>query len=96
MRARRADDGGAARDLENAQNVRQRLETTCAFRAFAGAELSLPDDNSYRMMLSYRIALMYSGDPMVVKNVFAALELELEPALLVFPDDGLFKLSRPF
>jgi predicted aminopeptidase len=52
--------------------LRQRLETAQAIRAFANTELALPDNGSYR----------YYADlqrPWVVKNVFAAPELSLEP-----------------
>lgn len=52
--------------------LRQRLETAQALRAFASAELVLPDNDSYRSYADL-------GRPWVVKNVFAAPELSLEP-----------------
>jgi predicted aminopeptidase len=52
--------------------LRQRLETAQAIRAFASAELGLPDNGSYRHYADLQ-------RPWVVKNVFAAPELSLEP-----------------
>ncbi len=52
--------------------LRQRLETTRELRTFASVELALPDNASYRYYADI-------GRPYVVKNVFAAPELSLEP-----------------
>lgn len=52
--------------------LRGRLETAQAFRTFASAELALPDNGSYRDYADL-------GRPWVVKNVFAAPALSLEP-----------------
>ncbi|HOW75066.1 MAG TPA: aminopeptidase [Candidatus Competibacteraceae bacterium] len=52
--------------------LRQRLETAQAIRAFASAELALPDNGSYQHYADLQ-------RPWVVKNVFAAPELSLEP-----------------
>ena len=53
-------------------DLRQRLATAQALRAFASAELDLPDNGSYRSYADLH-------RPFVVKNVFAAPELSLEP-----------------
>ena len=59
-------------DPATAPDLRRRLETARAVRAFASAELALPDNGSYQdyadLWRSY-----------AVKNVFAAPELALEP-----------------
>lgn len=68
-------------DPATAPNVRQRLETAQALRAFASAELALPDNDSYRSYVD--VQRLY-----VVKNVFAAPELELEPRRWCFPIAG--------
>jgi predicted aminopeptidase len=52
--------------------LRRRLETAQALRTFASAGLALPDNASYRYYANL-------GRPYVVKNVFAAPELSLEP-----------------
>ena len=52
--------------------LRRRLATAQELRAFASAELALPDNASYQ-------AYADLGRPWVVKNVFAAPELSLEP-----------------
>ncbi len=52
--------------------LRQRLETTQALRDFASAELDLPNHGSYQHYADLQ-------RPWVVKNVFAAPELSLEP-----------------
>ncbi len=52
--------------------LRRRLEIAQALRAFASTELALPDNGSYRDYANL-------GRPWVVKNVFAAPELSLEP-----------------
>jgi len=52
--------------------LRQRLETAQAIRAFASAELGLPDNGSYQHYADLQ-------RPWVVKNVFATPELSLEP-----------------
>ena len=59
-------------DPATSTQLRQRLETAQALRAFASAELALPDNGSYRDYSDLRW-------PWVVKNVFAAPELALEP-----------------
>lgn len=52
--------------------LRRRLEITQALRDFASADLALPDNKSYRDYADLQ-------RPWVVKNVFAAPELSLEP-----------------
>ncbi|MDS4030033.1 MAG: aminopeptidase [Candidatus Contendobacter sp.] len=59
-------------DPATALELRRKLETAQALRAFASAELALPDNASYRDYADL-------GRPWVVKNVFAAPELSLEP-----------------
>jgi predicted aminopeptidase len=59
-------------------DLRRRLETTQALRDFASAELALPDNHSYRDYADLQ-------RPWVVKNVFAAPELSLEPRRWCFP-----------
>ena len=59
-------------DPATAPELRQRLETSQALRAFASAELALPDNGSYQTYADLQ-------RPWVVKNVFAAPELSLEP-----------------
>ncbi len=61
--------------------LRQRLETARALRVFASAELALPDNGSYQGYADL-------GRPWVVKNVFAAPELSLEPRRWCFPVAG--------
>lgn len=61
--------------------LRQRLATAQALRAFASADLALPDNGSYRSYADL-------GRPWVVKNVFAAPELSLEPRRWCFPVAG--------
>ncbi|MDG4553766.1 MAG: aminopeptidase [Candidatus Competibacter sp.] len=62
-------------------DLRQRLETARALRAFASADLALPENDSYRSYADL-------GRPWVVKNVFAAPELSLEPRRWCFPVAG--------
>jgi len=59
-------------DPATSPELRQRLEAAQALRDFASTELALPDNSSYRS---------FSGlqRPWVVKNVFAAPELDLRP-----------------
>ncbi len=57
--------------------LRRRLEITQALRDFASAELALPDNRGYRDYADLQ-------RPWVVKNVFAAPELSLEPRLWCF------------
>jgi predicted aminopeptidase len=52
--------------------LRRRLEIAQTLRAFASAELGLPDNDSYRQYADLQ-------RPYVVKTVFAAPELALEP-----------------
>lgn len=52
--------------------LRQRLQTARELQTFASAELALPDNGSYRDYADL-------GRSWVVKNVFAAPELSLEP-----------------
>lgn len=59
-------------DPATAPELRQRLATAQTLRAFASAELALPDNGSYRTYADLQ-------RPWVVKNVFAAPELSLEP-----------------
>ena len=62
----------ALADPAMSPELRQRLEIAQAVRAFASAELALPDNDSYRDYADL-------GRPWAVKNVFAAPELSLEP-----------------
>lgn len=62
-------------------DLRRRLGTTQALRDFASTELALPDNNSYRDYADLQ-------RPWVVKNVFAAPELSLEPRRWCFPFVG--------
>ena len=59
-------------DPATVPELRRRLETARELRAFASAELGLPDNGSYRDYADL-------GRPHAVKNVFAAPELSLEP-----------------
>ena len=59
-------------DSTTSPELRQRLETAQALRDFAATELALPDNNSYRDYSDLQ-------QSWVVKNVFAAPELSLEP-----------------
>lgn len=59
-------------DSATPATLRQRLATAQAIRAFASAELALPDNGSYQHYADLQ-------RPWVVKNVFAAPELSLEP-----------------
>lgn len=59
-------------DPATSPTLRQQLLTAQALREFASAELALPDNASYRNYADL-------GRPYVVKNVFAAPELALEP-----------------
>lgn len=61
--------------------LRQRLETAAAIRAFATAELALPDNRSYTYYTDVR-------RPHVVYNVFAAPELALTPHEWCYPVIG--------
>ncbi len=72
---------GVAADPETPAALRERLETAQAIRAFASAELSLPDNGSYQHYADLQ-------RPWVVKNVFAAPELSLEPRQWCFPVAG--------
>ncbi len=62
-------------------DLRQRLETARALRVFASAELALPDNGSYQGYADL-------GRPWVVRNIFAAPELSLEPRRWCFPVAG--------
>ena len=59
----------------------RRLVTSLALRDFASTELALPDNGSYRGYADL-------GRPYVVRNVFAAPELSLEPRQWCFPVVG--------
>ena len=59
-------------NLATPEALGQRLATAQAIRAFASAELALPDYGSYQHYANLQ-------RPWVVKNVFAAPELSLEP-----------------
>lgn len=61
--------------------LRRRLETARRMRAFASAELGLPDNNSYRGYVDLH-------RPYVVLNVFAAPELSLQLREWCFPVVG--------
>lgn len=58
--------------------LRQRLETARALRDFASTELALPENGSYRSYADLQ-------RPYVVKNLFAAPELSLQPRQWCFP-----------
>ena len=59
-------------DPLTAPPLRRRLQQAQALRAFASAELALPDNDSYRHYADL-------GRPYAVQNVFAAPALSLEP-----------------
>lgn len=61
--------------------LRQRLELSQEARAFASAELGLPDNQSYRLYADIH-------RPNVVWNVFATPELSLQPLTHCFPIAG--------
>ncbi|MCY1342453.1 putative aminopeptidase [compost metagenome] len=61
--------------------LRQRLRLAQEARAFASAELGLPDNRSYRLYSDIR-------RPYVVWNVFATPELSLQPLTHCFPIAG--------
>jgi predicted aminopeptidase len=71
LRARRPVAEALA-DPATAPELRQRLEIARELRTFASAELSLPDNGSYRDYADLQ-------RPYAVRNVFAAPELSLEP-----------------
>ena len=62
----------ALADPAASPELRRRLATAQELRAFASAELALPDNDSYQ-------AYADLGRSWVVKNIFAAPELSLEP-----------------
>jgi predicted aminopeptidase len=68
-------------DPATAPQLRQRLQLAQALRTFASAELALPDNGSYHDYADLQ-------RPYVVKNVFAAPELSLEPRRWCFPITG--------
>jgi predicted aminopeptidase len=68
-------------DARTPQELRTRLEYVSAARAFASAELGLPDNQSYR---SYADV----GRPYVVWNVFATEEFSVQPRRWCFPIAG--------
>ncbi|MFS0825104.1 aminopeptidase [Pseudomonas phoenicis] len=61
--------------------LRQHLQRAEAARAFASAQLQLPDNQSYRVYADL-------GRPFVVWNVFATPELSLQPTTHCFPIAG--------
>lgn len=71
----------ALADPVTTPELRRRLQTARALRAFASAELALPDNGSYQDYADLQ-------RPYVVKNVFAAPELSLEPRRWCFPAVG--------
>jgi predicted aminopeptidase len=62
-------------------DLQQRLALAQQARAFASAQLSLPDNGSYRLYADI-------GRPFVVWNVFATAEFSLSPELHCFPIAG--------
>jgi predicted aminopeptidase len=62
-------------------DLQQRLALALQARAFATAQLSLPDNGSYRLYADI-------GRPFVVWNVFATAEFSLSPELHCFPIAG--------
>ena len=68
-------------DVKTPEQLRSRLEYVSAARAFASAELGLPDNDSYR---SYADV----GRPFVVWNVFATDEFSVQPRRWCFPIAG--------
>jgi predicted aminopeptidase len=80
LRARQPLDAVIA-DPASDPLLRQRLQLAREARAFASAELALPDNGSYRSYADL-------GRPYVVWNVFATDELSVEPRLHCFPIAG--------
>jgi predicted aminopeptidase len=68
-------------DPASSPQLRARLERVREIRAFAVAELGLPDNGAYRGYADL-------GRPFVVWNVFAAPALSLEPVKSCFPVAG--------
>ena len=68
-------------DATDDARLKERLERARAIRAFASAELGLPDNGSYTRYADL-------GRPFVVWNVFAAPELSLSPHEWCFPVAG--------
>src|SRR5690606_7639852 len=68
-------------DPTTPEPVRQRLEYVSDARAFAAAELGLPDNGSYRSYADLQ-------RPYVVWNVFATDEFSVEPRRWCFPIAG--------
>jgi predicted aminopeptidase len=68
-------------DASTPQQLRTRLEYVSAARAFASAELGLPDNDSYRSYADL-------GRPFVVWNVFATEEFSVQPRRWCFPIAG--------
>lgn len=68
-------------DPATSSELRKRLELAAAMRDFASAELSLPENGSYRSYADLR-------RPFVVWNVFAAPQLSLEPREWCYPMVG--------
>lgn len=80
LRARQPLDAAIA-DPASDPLLRQRLQLAREARAFASAELALPDNGSYRSYADL-------GRPYVVWNVFATDEFSVEPHLHCFPIAG--------
>lgn len=68
-------------DPETPEPLRRRLEYVSDARAFAAAELGLPDNGSYRSYADL-------ARPYVVWNVFATKEFSVEPRRWCFPIAG--------
>ncbi|MVW74220.1 aminopeptidase [Pseudomonas xionganensis] len=68
-------------DPQTAPELQQRLDLALQARAFASAELGLPDNRSYRLYADIR-------RPFVVWNLFATEEFSLQPRLHCFPIAG--------
>lgn len=70
-------------------NLREKLEAALTIRAFASAELALPDNDSYRRYADIQ-------RPFVVYTVFATPEFSLEPVEWCFPFAGCVKYRGYF
>lgn len=79
--AAREDIDGLVADPQTPEALRQRLELATTMRAFAAAELALPDDGSYRSYVDV-------GRSFVVMNVVATAELSVDPVTWCFPVVG--------
>jgi len=81
LMAKRQDVSTLVADESTPPALKQKLELADAIRAFASAELALPDNGSYRSYVDV-------GKPYVTWNVVAAPALSLKPKTWCFPVVG--------